>query len=110
MLDDFHVISSPKQPISILQKSTAIHMATSLIDIPTNVPAIKRPSTREIHRNVDVQSHGVVKTCRGGICSTDVVEIIEDYLDSQKCYLESLPHAYKTINPESVEIQVKELG
>jgi len=111
MLDDFHIVSTPNQPITKLQKSTAIHMATSLIDLPHNVPAIVQPSDfRQIHRVVDVTVRGVTKSCRGGISSVDVLKVMRDHLHYHRSYLESLPDVYRSIKPESAEKQVKELG
>ena len=43
MLDDFHVIQTITVPGEILTLSSATHMATSLLDVQTQVPCIARP-------------------------------------------------------------------
>lgn len=81
------------------------------IDLPDNVPAVLRPMhAKDIHRVLTIERNGASVSCRGAICSNDVHKIIVDYLQYDQSYLDSLPDVYKTINPESVERQVKELG
>ncbi|KAK3748965.1 hypothetical protein QZH41_006851 [Actinostola sp. cb2023] len=65
---------------------------------------------KDIHRVLTIERNGASVSCRGATCSDDVHNIIVDYLQYDQSYLDSLPDVYKTINPESVERQVKELG
>lgn len=109
MIDDFHVISSPKQPLD-LKKSTSIDMMTSLLDIPS-VASIPRPQdSLSIHRTVQIKVQKETKDCRGGISHDDVVMLVDKFLDCSCTFLEGLPEKYKSITPQSVESQIKELG
>ncbi|KAK3727599.1 hypothetical protein QZH41_005923 [Actinostola sp. cb2023] len=68
----------------------------------------RRSDNPDIHRFG--YNNNTIRIQRGAICSDDVHKIIVDYLQYDQSYLDSLPDVYKTINPESVERQVKELG
>ena len=114
LLDDFHNINTIRLP-NQLTLSVAVHMASSLVDIHSSIPALHVPAKREmIHSlaTIEVEDNGQVsgeKVCRGGI----VVELVKQVLFSQmkecaKSYIEMLPEKRKNMKQNNVIEQIKE--
>ena len=58
-LDDYHNIHTKKCPTD-LKKTTVVHMASAMVDIQLQIPAVKRGSTIP-HRSVQISINGVKK-------------------------------------------------
>ena len=109
LLDDFHNILTIRLP-SELKLSVATHMASSLLDIHNQIPAVRLPSsTGSQHSTVKVKMSGVEKECRGGIIVNNIIKILTEYKDKRhKPFFERLPSAL-SINPKHIQHQLKEL-
>ena len=60
MLDDYHNIHVKKIPKK-LKISTAVHMASSMLDIHVGIPAVCQPVNIPLHRPVPVVIQGQVR-------------------------------------------------
>ena len=109
LLDDFHVINVLGQPTN--KTSTALHMASSLLDIQPTVVAVSRPkNTTRIHNTTYVTKNGQDVLCRGGIVKTFVLSEMTDLLTTYyQTYLQTLPAQFHHIKPERVQQQLQEL-
>ena len=66
MLDDYHNIHA-KKVSQKLRTSSVVHMASSLLDIYMNIPAVCKTSQAPLHHPVPVFIEGQMKVCHGGI-------------------------------------------
>ena len=64
LLDDFHNIHSVRMPDN-LKLSKATHMASVLLDIHLEIPAVKKPQC--VHNVLKIAFRGRETVCRGGI-------------------------------------------
>ena len=109
LLDDFHVINVHGHPTD--RASSAIHMASSLLDIQPTAAAVPRPNnTTCIHSTTFVRKNGQDVLCRGGIVKTFVISEMTDLLKNyHQTYLQTLPVEFHHIKPERVQQQLQEL-
>ena len=66
MLDDYHNIHAKKVPQK-LRTSSAVHIASSLLDIHMSIPAVPKTSQAALLHPVPVFIEGQMKVCHGGI-------------------------------------------
>ncbi|XP_078363863.1 uncharacterized protein LOC144648103 [Oculina patagonica] len=78
LLDDFHVINVLVQPTN--KASSAIHMASSLLDIQPSAAVARPVNVAAIHSTTHVRKNGQNVQCRGGIVKTLVVAEMADLL------------------------------
>ncbi|KAJ7359061.1 hypothetical protein OS493_019973 [Desmophyllum pertusum] len=91
LLDDFHIVNVLGQPTD--KASSAIHMASSLLDIQSTA-AVPRPNNvTTMHSTCYVTRNGQEVLCRGGIVKTFIVAEMTDLLTHyQDTYLENTAH------------------
>lgn len=109
LLDDFHNILTIKLP-SELKLSVATHMASSLLDIHQNIPAVHLPLKRgSQHSSVQVKVSGTEKSCRGGIIVANIKEMLNAFNeDRHKFFFERMPSGL-SISPKNIQQQIREL-
>jgi len=91
-----------------LRTSTAVHMASSLLDIHMSVPAISKTSQAPLHRPVFIE--GQVKVCQGGIASEVVKSIMADALRSmQTTYLHQIHPKLAQVDPAKLIQSMQEM-
>lgn len=109
MLDDYHNIHVKKVPQK-LRTSTAVHMASSLLDIHLTIPAVAKTAQAPLHRPVPVLIAGQVKVCHGGIAPEVVKNIMVDALRSmQVTYLHQIHPKMAQINPAKLIQSMQEM-
>ena len=109
MLDDYHNIHAKKVPQK-LRTSTAVHMASSLLDIHMGIPAVPKIPQAPLHRPVPVFIEGQVKVCHGGIASEVVKNIMGDALRSmQTTYLHQIHPKLAQIDPAKLIQSMQEM-
>lgn len=109
MLDDYHNIHTKKVPQK-LKTSTAVHMASSLLDIHMSIPAVCKTSQAPLHRPVPVLIEGQVKVCHGGIASEVVKSIMADALRSmQTTYFHQIHPKLAQIDPAKLIQSMQEM-
>ena len=109
MLDDYHNIHAKKVPQK-LKTSTAVHMASSILDIHVGIPAILQPTSIPLHRPVPVTIQGHVKVCHGGIASDVVKNILKDALVSMEItYIKQIHPKMMQIDPAKLVQSMREI-
>lgn len=108
LLDDFHVVWRIREPDKC-KLSRAVHMTSSLVDIPEGIPAIIRPTDmNHVHRPVIIPGSG--KQCRGGIGVDEIKGIMRKAL--QLCrlpYLQTMTSQSLNVNPSRIRSSVQNL-
>ena len=66
MIDDYHDIHAKKVPTQLIT-SSAVHMASCLVDIQPTIMAVACPLHTPIHRVVRISIRGEEIDCYGGI-------------------------------------------
>lgn len=64
MIDDYHNVHAKKVPIKLIT-STAVHMASCLLDIHPTIPAVPCPQQTPVHRPVKITIKGQEVLCYG---------------------------------------------
>lgn len=108
LLDDFHIVNVCTHPTD--KASSAIHMASSLLDIQP-VSAVPRPeNSTTIHSTTYVKIKGHSVLCRGGIVKELIAEEMTLLLKTyQQPYLAMLPVEFLSIKSVNVQQQLQEL-
>lgn len=97
-LDDYHNIHTKHVPTD-LQKTKIAHMASSMVDIHPQIPAVKRTDVSP-HRQVIVNIKGEDKLCLGGASSSAVLTHINRGLQAMSNhFIDQLPAHMKNLNP-----------
>ena len=91
LVDDFHSNHAIPQS-DTATTSTAVHMASCLLDVHETIPAIKVPSSSDkLHGSGSRQ-----EICRGGICVQTALKVFEEFMvEYHHTYLASLPEKYR---------------
>ena len=104
LLDDFHNIQTVRLPGANMKLSLATHMASNLLDIHQNVPAILLPSNI-----VTVHCKGQNKQCRGEIDTNYLSQLLQDCNGALKStFLASLCDDFRSLKPRDIQAQLKE--
>ena len=74
LLGDFHNIQTVRMPDNF-KLSKATHMASALLDVHQEIPAVAKPSTEHIHSVPKVTFRGRETECRDGIVRSHLQEI-----------------------------------
>ena len=74
LLGDFHNIETVRMPDE-LKLSKAMHMASALLDVHQEIPAVAKSSTEHIHSVPKVTFRGRETECKGGIVKSHLQEI-----------------------------------
>ena len=88
LLDDFHVINVLGHPTD--RASSAIHMASSLLDIQPTTAAVPHPNNAMcIHSTTFVRKNGRMFSVDGGIVKTfvvsEMIDLLKNYLSMLRC-------------------------
>lgn len=110
LLDDFHNIQTVRLPGDNMKLSLATHMASNLLDVHRDVPGIPLPCDRKkVHRIVTINCNGVLKTCRGGIDTNYISQLVQDQQAQLKStFLSTLKEQLRMLNSKNIEAQLKE--
>ena len=109
MLDDYHNIHVKKIPQK-LKTSTAVHMASSILDIHVGTPAVIQPVNIPLHRPVPVVIQGQVRVCHGGISSDVVKNIMREALISmERAYIGQIHPKMQEIDPAKLVQSMREM-
>ena len=110
LLDDFHNIQTIRLPGDNMKLSLATHMASNLVDIHHQVPAISLPyDKKKVHRIVTVNWKGVHKTCRGGIDINYISQLVQDQQQQLKTtFLSTIKEELRMIKSKNIQAQLKE--
>ena len=109
MLDDYHNIHVKKVPQK-LKTSTAVHMASSILDIHVGIPAVMHPINISLNRPVPVVIQGQVRVCHGGIAPDVVKNIMPDALTSmERTYIEQIHPKMRQIDPAKLIESMREM-
>ena len=110
LLDDFHNILTVHLP-SNLKLSVATHMTSSLVDIHLTVPAVTLPANKGMqHSAVKVSRGGEEKTCRGGIVSQYIHQLLRDNkAQMNSTYMEKQGETLHKVTARDIQQQLKEL-
>ena len=110
LLDDFHNIQTVRIPGEQMKLSIATHMASNLLDIHDNVPAIPLPCDRKnVHRVVTINWKGEIKKCRGGIDTDYISQLVEDQQAQLKStFLSTIRAEFLILNSKNIQAQLKE--
>ena len=102
LIDDFHVINVPTTPND--KASSAIHMASSLLDIQPAMAVAHPVDGATIHSTTYIKKNGQNVICRGGILKTYIVAEMTVLLEKyHQTYLASLPTVFHSIAPDKVQ-------
>ena len=109
MLDDYHNIHVKKVPQK-LKASTAVHMASSILDIHVSIPAVRQPINIPLHRPVPVVIQGQVRVCHGGIAPYVVQNIMKEALISmESTYIKQIHPKLQHIDPAKLIQSMREM-
>ena len=109
MLDDFHNIHGIKVPTN-LTTSTVYHMASSVVDVHSTVPAIQPEGTTPLHRPVTVSKRGNQISCPGGIGLESITQIMTNAIKQlNRHFLDSIPTHLLHLKAEKLQQSLQEL-
>lgn len=108
LLDDFHNIQTVCMPHN-LKLSKATHMASALLDVHQEIPAVAKSSTEYIHSVAEVTFRGRETECKGGIVKSHLQEIFTKGLKTHhKSFLSSLPEQCQQLRAKYIQKQIKQ--
>lgn len=108
LLDDFHNIHTIRMPDN-LKLSKATHMASVLLDIHLEIPAIKKPNPQCVHSVLKITFRGQETVCRGGIVKRYIQELFTEGLKSHHhSFLTSLPQQSQQLKAKDIQKQIKQ--
>ena len=109
MFDDFHNIFVVRNPNSTCT-SKAVHMATTLLNMP-DIPAVPLPDDRQIlHRPVSIGPDNNRTTLYGGIDVDTVQTVLKSSIANiQDFFLSTCSETFQSVSPSSVNKTCKEL-
>lgn len=91
MIDDYHNIHAKKVPTQLIT-SSAVHMASCLVDIHPTIMAVARPLHTPIHRVVRITIREEEIDCYGGIDIQVVNQKMQQALaNMKKPFMKQLP-------------------
>ena len=108
LLDDFHNIHTIRMPDN-LKLSKATHMASVLLDIHLEIPAVKKPNAQCVHSVLKITFRGQETVCRGGIVKRYIQELFTESLKSHHhSFLTSLPQQCQQLKAKDIQKQIKQ--
>lgn len=108
LLDDFHNIHTVRMPDN-LKLSKATHMASALLDVHLDIPAIKKSNATSVHSVTKITYRGRETDCRGGIVKHYLQEVFTTGLKSHhKSFLSSLPEHCQQLKAQDIQRQIKQ--
>ena len=109
MIDDYHNIHAKKvstQPIT----SSAVHMASCLVDIHQTIMAVARLLHTPIHRVVRITIKGEEIDCYGGIEIQVVNQKMQQALaNMKKPFMKQLPPLMLQLSPKELHESLRQL-
>lgn len=109
MIDDYHNIHAKKVPTKLIT-STAVHMASCLLDIHLTISAVPRPQQIPIHRPVKITIKGREVTCYGGIENSVIAQKMHQALvNKRKPFMQQLPLEMLQLNPKQLQESLRQL-
>ena len=109
MIDDYHNVHAKKVPTKLIT-STAVHMASCLLDIHPTIPAVPRPQQTPVHRPVKITLKGQEVFCYGGIENNVIVHKMHQALvNMRKPFMNQLPIAMLHLSPNQLQESLRQL-
>ena len=92
-----------------LKLSKATHMASVLLDIHLEIPAVKKPNAQCVHSVLKITFRGQETVCRGGIVKRYIQELFTESLKSHHhSFLTSLPQQCQQLKAKDIQKQIKQ--
>ena len=107
MIDDYHNIHAKKVPTQLIT-SSAVHMASCLVDIHPTIMAVARPLLTPIHRDVRITIRGEEIDCYGGIDIQVVNQNMQQAL-AKKPFMKQLPPLMLQLSPKELHESLRQL-
>lgn len=109
MVDDYHNVHTKKVPTKLIT-STAIHMASCLLDIHPTITAIARPRNTPIHRPVKIKIKGEEVVCYGGIeIDIAVQKMHQALVNMRKPFMQQVPSVMLQLSPKQLQESLRQL-
>ena len=109
MIDDYHNVHAKKVPTKLIT-STAVHMASCLLDIHPTIPAVPHPQQTPVHRPVKITIKGQEVTCYGGIENNVIVlKMHQALVNMRKPFMNQLPNAMLHLSPKQLQESLRQL-
>ena len=109
MIDDYHNIHTKKVPTQLIT-SSAVHMASCLVDIHPTIMAVARPLHTPIHRVVQITIKGEEIDCYGGIDIQIVNQKMQQALaNMKKPFMKQLPPLMLQLSPKELHESLRQL-
>ena len=109
MIDDYHNIHAKKVPTQLIT-SSAVHMASCLVDIHPTIMAVARPLHTPIHRVVRITIKGEEIDCYGGIDAQVVNQKMQQALANMKRpFMKKLPPLMLKLSPKELHESLRQL-
>jgi len=109
LIDDYHNVHAKKVPTKLMT-STAIHMASCLLDIHPTIPAVPRPQQTPLHRPVRITIKGKEVTCYGGIENSIVEQKMHQALvNMKKPFMNQLSIPMLQLSPKQLQESLRQL-
>ena len=92
-----------------LKLSKATHMASVLLDIHLEIPAVKKTPMHSVHSVLKITFRGQETVCRGGIVKRYIQELFTESLKSHHhSFLTSLPQQCQQLKAKDIQKQIKQ--
>ncbi|XP_044170461.1 uncharacterized protein LOC122954480 [Acropora millepora] len=109
MIDDYHNIHAKKVPTQLIT-SSAVHMASGLVDIHPTIMAVARPLHTPIHRVVRITIREEEIDCYGGIDIQVVNQKMQQALvNMKKPFMKQLPPLMLQLSPKELHESLRQL-
>ena len=109
MIDDYHNVHAKKVPTKLIT-STAVHMASCLLDIHPTIRAVPHPPQTPVHRPVKITIKGQQVTCYGGIeISVIVLKMHQALVNMRKPFMVQLPNEMLHLSPKQLQASLRQL-
>ena len=92
-----------------LKLSKATHMASVLLDIHLEIPAVKKTPMHSVHSVLKITFRGQETVCRGGIVKRYIQELFTEGLKSHHdSFITSLPQQSQQLKAKNIQKQIKQ--
>ena len=109
MVDDYHNMHA-KKVSTTLTTSTAVHMASCILDVHPAIPAVQHPVDVPLHRPVITRIGGKNLVCNGGIDDQVVAQKIQQGAAKMRnCFIRQLPTLMSKLDPRQLQESMRQL-
>ena len=102
-------VHAEKVPTKLIT-STAVHMASCLLDIHPTIPAVPHPQQTPVHRPVKITIKGQQGTCYGGIeNSVIVLKMHQALVNMRRPFMNQLNNTMLHLSPKQLQQSLRQL-